>query len=201
MNHFIITLITLALGICGTVRALGGSTNLLEICAGLNALPHGFINSKINITDFLPPLEQDGRRPSVPAVWMPRRVVLSDEDFLSYNQTNHTFTVTAEVAKRFVNALRDPDGTKIHRKPVSWMDIPGIPFEMSVSGEPIYVGLFFSPLSSERYSCPIIEARFDLSEDPTNIVLFTIMAGAGEAFDVRSDPRILAALVKLGLAK
>ncbi len=76
-----------------------------------------------------------------------------------------------------------------------------MPFEVRVSGEPIYVGMFYSFASSTKYYCPLIYSDFDLSADSTNTVRFTIWAGEGETFDVRSDPRISAALVKLGLSK
>lgn len=78
--------------------------------------------------------------------------ILSDIDFVAFDTTTHTFTITAEAAKRLVMkfAQGDPSFKSSGETFYAW-DGGDTPFLLMTSGEPIYVGVFKSPFSAVYY--------------------------------------------------
>ena len=64
--------------------------------------------------------------------------ILSDADFVAWDVTNHTFVITPTAAKRVAGGCT------------------GGPFVLMASGEPIYLGLFGTSVSSSSVAVPVI---------------------------------------------
>lgn len=123
--------------------------------------------------------------------------LLSDADFVSYDPTNHVFTVTASAAFRLVRTISNG-------RP-SLLDVLETPFVVAAEGTPIYVGIISSPFSSTLYPIPTVWIS------PTVSANDTVDVSVGRGFDLalskkdspstdpRNDPRILQALQKLGI--
>lgn len=135
--------------------------------------------------------------------------VLSDADFVSYDNVNHVFVISAESAKRLsmkltghVGPTLRPTGNTGYLR--NWRDTP---FVLVADGERIYLGIFSTSNSSTIYSrLPTVFPTLKFGPaDSTNSVRFRIelfnprLDAQGPGADVRSDQRILEALKKLGL--
>jgi len=133
--------------------------------------------------------------------------LLADKDFLSYNLTNHTFTVSAATAKRLAVSLDPENPYKMASGEfVFWIGSPPRSFVLCAFGKPIYEGHFTSGYSSMVYRGPTIWCThsFLTSNDVAN-VSFAIHPsswppGANDP-DRRADKEIIRALKKLKLAK
>ena len=131
--------------------------------------------------------------------------LLCDRDFVSYDPTNHEFTVTAVAAKRLAKRLGIAGAPALHHSGLAVYDLEwrNTPFVILASGDPVYVGVLSTPLSSHGYRLPVVMPRVPYVEaTETNAVPFHIevMAERGHSWtDPRRDPRILAALRTLGL--
>jgi hypothetical protein len=142
--------------------------------------------------------------------------ILSDADFKSYDWTDHVFTIKAEAARRLFNerAKLRKSGAPIRRvadKTVYGFGGQDTPFLLVASGEPIYVGVFSSPLSSASYDLPTVWLAPESMSLPigstndyrfiiTTVKHFPTTPGATNAWiDMRSDKRIFAALEKLSI--
>ena len=134
--------------------------------------------------------------------------VLSDQDFVAYDSTNHVLTVTADGAKRIAKAMMRKETPSVTRAGVVGyhLDGPDTPFVLVISGQPIYVGIFSSPISSTTYSSPVIWPSLPfVREDSTNTVRLRIRFqklpnnDSQSLRDPRDDPRFLSAIKGLGL--
>ena len=86
------------------------------------------------------------------------RPILGDTDFVAFDTTSDTFTLTAEAAKRLVITLahREVNFVSSGETFNAW-DGGDTPFVLSAAGEAIYVGVFHSPFSSHMYAgVPVI---------------------------------------------
>lgn len=131
---------------------------------------------------------------------------LADRDFVRFNLTNQTFSVTAESAKRLAIALSPDNPRKLSNgKIVYGFDGAAVPFALVISGEIIYDGEFSSPLSSRSRTAPGIWARrIYVPVENTNRVTFDIVpadsiVGGPQSKANIYDARIRAAIKKLGL--
>jgi hypothetical protein len=136
------------------------------------------------------------------------RAVLSDGDFVAYDTTNHVLTVSADGAKLIAKAMMRREAPSVTGSGVVGyhLDGPDTPFVLVVSGQPIYVGIFSSPISSTMYSLPVIWPSLPfVREDSTNPVRLRIRFqklqndNAQSLPDPRDDPRFLSAVKGLGL--
>jgi hypothetical protein len=112
--------------------------------------------------------------------------VLSSEDILSYTQDTHQIELT-EAGYRRIQAL--------FPTPVR---VSGIPFVACVGDERIYLGAFWTPLSSLSFGGVTIMQPMDPNSRSIQIQLgYPGPDFAGQA-DPRSDPRILESLRAAG---
>ncbi len=120
--------------------------------------------------------------------------LLTADDLLAYDVTSHVFTLTMEAAGR-----------------VAALDVPtnGRGFVVAVEGTPIYAGAFWAPYSSLSYDGVVILVLPGYSAGagfPSESGTFRLELGyPGSGFfrgsDPRSDPRVVDALVELGIAR
>jgi hypothetical protein len=124
--------------------------------------------------------------------------LLSDPDFIAWNPTKHTFTITHTTFKRMADKW-----STAQRCPA------GIPFVLMASGSPIYIGVFGSQASSISTVVPtaipypdVTQEKVGARTDFTTNTIFEI----GRAYpsdelargpDPRDDKRLLAAVEKL----
>ncbi len=109
--------------------------------------------------------------------------VISADDIISYDFSMQTMKLRHGV--RFEN-LQIP--------------VRGLPFVVVANGQRIYLGAFWTPISSIPSPAPIIEPHFQAPADVLFVEPSYPTASAGQGPDPRSDPRIknaLAALHKL----
>jgi hypothetical protein len=123
-----------------------------------------------------------GRPKDVPLAEYP---VISEEDLVGYDWPRHTMTLR----HAFWHRIRFPN-------------LRGSPFVVVVDGEPVYVGAFYTDMSSFSCESPII--RFD--DRMTNRVVridqeYPAPSGIPGAKDPRSDTRIKNVLQALGRLK
>src|SRR5882762_3068121 len=76
--------------------------------------------------------------------------VLADKDFVAFDMTNQTFTITPEAAKRLAAKLCELAGTQPYVfKSGEYELIPyPTPFVLQASGDSVYVGAFYTETSS-----------------------------------------------------
>ncbi len=120
--------------------------------------------------------------------------LLTADDFLAYDVASHVFTLTVEAAER-----------------VAALDVPtnGRSFILAVGGTPIYAGAFWAPYSSLSYDGVVIMILPGYTDGPgfaPESGTFRLELGyPGSSFfsgsDPRSDPRVVDALVRLGIAR
>lgn len=116
---------------------------------------------------------------------MPKPII-ADADLLAYNASNHTVTVTRAAARRMVEAL----DAKLQ-----------VPFVLLACGEPIYVGVLTTYLSSTSSGVPAILTD-PLLSGRSSKARFTIdraypAAGFGRGEDPRGDTRVISAIERL----
>ena len=139
--------------------------------------------------------------------WAPTPVI-SDGDFVAFDATNHVLTVTADGAKRLAKAMMRRETPSVTGRGVVGyhLDGPDTPFVLVISGEPIYVGVFSSPISSTMYSSPVIWPSLPfVPEDSTNTIRLRLRFqklkndGSESTTNPWDDPRFLSAIKSLGL--
>ena len=140
--------------------------------------------------------------------------VLADSDFVTFDNSNHTFVITAEASKRLARLIWDlgkedapgwGDSPTILCDGYSYELIPtAAPFVLEAVGERVYAGIFDTPTSSEVFSGPVIRAEepFIKTNVPKNATFsFSIqLEDAGpfpSTLDPRGDSRVGAAVRKL----
>jgi hypothetical protein len=129
--------------------------------------------------------------------------VLSDGDFVAFDTTNHTFTVTAKAAERLSRSIRGEPPTILRKGYYELVPHP-TPFVLMVSGEPIYAGAFFTAFSSNGFDGPVImadEVFIKRKVRPSARFSFSIQLGypcsSRNTPDPRSDPRLVEAVQQL----
>ena len=120
--------------------------------------------------------------------------LLTADDLLTYDVTTHVFTLTMEAAGR-----------------VAALDVPtnGRGFVVAVEGTPVYAGAFWAPYSSLSYDGVVIlilpgysaGAGFPSESGTFRLDLGYPGSGFFRGSDPRSDPRVVDALVELGIAR
>ncbi len=115
-----------------------------------------------------------------------RYPLISDRDIENYDWNTHTLTVDRSVIRRI-------------RTPLVW----GTPFVVVADGEPVYVGAFYTAVSSQSCPAPVIMTDGFLNRTNT-LVIDRAYPGATSdqmANDPRSDARLKKALQALGKLK
>ena len=186
----------LAVSACCVLNAAEAATNLLSIHL---------------VADKAFPQWRHGSMPKPGDLKLMSPPVLADSDFVSFDVTNQMFAITAEAAKRLARKIwelgkRDAPG---------WGDAPTVyrtgnydlvpttaPFVLKASGEPIYVGAFYTPVSSSSFAGPVIvPVHLFICANLTNNVTFSIQPGYPGEFpgvaDQLRDSRIPLAVKKL----
>ena len=143
------------------------------------------------------------------SIKLAEKPLLADRDFVRYDKQNHTFSITADSARRMAKQL-DPkitpntlaDGTRAFLLSANdeWR---GRPFALLAERQIIYIGCFYNRFSSfSPYPLPTISLPTTVpldSQDPITFEITPHKDPTAESKDVRSDPRIARALERLGL--
>lgn len=112
--------------------------------------------------------------------------LLTAADLVSYSRASHVMELTPDAYAR-VRA--------IFPMPVR---VEGIPFVVTVDGEPIYAGAFWTPASSLSFDGPFIMQPFSEDQRLIRIELGYPSNVAFTASDPRSDARVMRALEAAG---
>jgi hypothetical protein len=111
--------------------------------------------------------------------------LLTMSDIVSYDAATHVFTLTTQATER-----------------LAALDVPimGPAFVLTVAGEPIYGGAFWTPLSSASYDGVVIMLMPDGSPAFGTYRIELGYPGPGffQGPDPRDDPRVLDALSQAG---
>lgn len=148
------------------------------------------------------PQWQPGSMPKPGSLTLISPPVLSDRDFVSFDSSNQTISITPEAAKRLSAKIRRGDAPAILNGGAYELIHYPTPFVLKASGEPIYVGAFFTPASSSSFAGPVIlpDTMF-ISANLTNNVIFRIKLGYPGTLpgmtDPRRDSRVVSAAQKL----
>ena len=133
--------------------------------------------------------------------------VIADSDFVSFDTISHKFVIKPDAAKRLSQSIWE-----LGKKDApNWGDVPTIlpggvhelipvpvPFVIKASGQPIYAGAFWTPISSSSYYGPTIHAAtFAIRTNLTKNVEFSIEPGSSRVTDLRGDSKIALAAEKL----
>jgi hypothetical protein len=198
MKHTMVVAIGILVPLVTSARDLG--TNILSLYLLANKTP-----TSVLFSEYLKLKE---------VKLMPTPVLVAS-DFKAYDRGLHTFRISAQAAKQLAKTILSINGidngpTVLHSgDKIYELCGPDTPFVLVASGEPIYLGMFSSPYSASSYSVPFIwaaPADTHLNINATNDVTFMIrlntvrldMYSVSAKQDVRSDPRILESLSKLG---
>ena len=112
--------------------------------------------------------------------------VISTADIISYTQATHTIQLKQDAYQRIQDLFLLP------------VDVDGMPFVVSVGGEPVYGGAFWTPASSlifdgvtimEPFASDTTIIRLELGYPSTDVV---------SGVDPRSDARIMETLEAAG---
>ncbi|MBN1248822.1 MAG: hypothetical protein JXC32_14270 [Anaerolineae bacterium] len=111
--------------------------------------------------------------------------LLTLADIVAYDAATHAFTLTTTATERLA-ALN--------------IRVSGLAFVLTVAGEPVYAGAFWTPLSSLSYDGVVIMLMPDGTPafGPYRIELGYPGPDFFQGADPRGDPRILDALVQAG---
>ncbi|MDR3457729.1 MAG: hypothetical protein P4N60_09810 [Verrucomicrobiae bacterium] len=180
-------LLLLTVGACFVLHSAMAATNLLSIHL---------------VVEKVFPQWHPGSMPKPDSLTLVSPPVLADGDFVSFDATNQTFTITPGAARRLAAGLRGGAAPILLNGGV-YDQIPDTaPFVLQAAGEPIYVGAFYTLVSSSAFAGPVIlpDTMF-ISPHLTNNVTFRIELGypgtSPGLADPRRDPRIVAAVQKL----
>jgi hypothetical protein len=112
--------------------------------------------------------------------------VISMADIISYTQATHAIELENDAYQRIQNLFLIP------------VDVDGMPFVVSVSGEPIYGGAFWTPASSLIFDGVTIMEPLASDSTIIRLELGYPTAEVVSGIDPRSDARIMAALEAAG---
>jgi hypothetical protein len=115
--------------------------------------------------------------------------ILSIDDIISYDKTNHTIELTQEAYNRIQQIFPMP------------VKVDGIPFVVCVGKDRIYTGAFWTPASSISYDGVVIMEPFDAKLTTIPIVLGYPGTEVFTGKDPRADPRIMKTLEDDGKLK
>lgn len=115
--------------------------------------------------------------------------IISTEDILTYTKDTHELELTKPAYGRVQQLFGLP------------VRVTGIPFVACVGEEPIYVGAFWSPLSSLSHDGVTIMQPFSTEEQTIQIQLGYVSPVVYVDSDPRTDPRIMNALDTAGKLK
>ena len=122
------------------------------------------------VADKVPRISLVKRSPTPEGLKLTDPPILSDTDFIGWNVTNHTFVITPAAAKRLVGSC-------------SWREKP---FVLLANGEPIYVGMFGTSVSSISAGVPTIltdsvarDCFMGITNLPTDVVRMIRQADPG----------------------
>src|SRR5688500_15052310 len=159
------------------------AAGILVTCADLHAAPTNTTTLAIFLFDAPKNLPLNGGTFDARSARLIGEPLLTDRDFLSYNTNTHTFSVSADTARRMAKQL-DPNiaphviasGVKVYElNPGEWR---GQPFAVLAGGETIYVGAFHSQYSSfSSYRVPLISLPVTVPLESKEPVTFEISAG------------------------
>lgn len=108
--------------------------------------------------------------------------IISSDDIVSYDKTNHTIELTREASRRLQQIFPMP------------VKVDGIPFVVCVGNERIYTGAFWTLLSSLSYDGVVILQSFDSTATTIQLTLGYPGPDVFTGIDPRADPRIMKAL-------
>jgi len=108
--------------------------------------------------------------------------IISDEDIVSYDQSNHIIELTSDAYARV---------QRIFPMPVR---VEGIPFVVCVGKERIYTGVLMTPASSISYDGVVIGQPLDKAKTTIQITLGYPSQEAFTGIDPRTDSRIMESL-------
>jgi hypothetical protein len=99
-----------------------------------------------------------------------------------YDRATHEMELTPEALARVQQLFSTPIRTN------------GIPFVACAGREPIYVGAFWTPLSSQSYYGVVILQPFAAEQTTSQLSLGYLGASSFTGQDLRSDARVMQAL-------
>jgi len=112
--------------------------------------------------------------------------LISDEDIISYQRTNHIIELSPAAYRRFQGEFPQP------------VKVAGIPFVVCVGSQRIYSGALWSPASSVSYDGVVILQPFDSDGTTIQLNLGYPEPKAFTGLDPRGDSRIVRALEQAG---
>lgn len=112
--------------------------------------------------------------------------VISSAEIVRYNWPNHEIELTEEAYNRIQRLFATP------------VDVQGIPFAVCVDSEPVYVGAFWTPVSSISYSGVVIGQPLSPDQRIISIGLGYPGRQAFTGQDPRPDPKIKRSLESAG---
>ena len=110
------------------------------------------------------------------------RPIISNDDIVSYDKANHTIELTHEAYTRIQQIFPMP------------VKVDGIPFVVCVGKERIYIGAFWTPVSSLSYDGVVIMQPFEAKPTTIQIALGYPVSDVFTGNDPRADSRIMNAL-------
>ena len=153
------------------------------------------------VADKVLPQSEPGTMPAPGSLNLISPPVLADADFVSFDLTNQTFTITADAARRLEAKVKNGPPTLLRD---GFFELIPYPTACVVTalGEPVYVGAFWTGFSSSSFFGPVmLPNEAFISMRSTNQVTFRIELGYPGTFpgtpDPRRDSRIVSAVQKL----
>jgi len=116
--------------------------------------------------------------------------LITDAGITTYSAASHELELTQSAYERILELQKNPR-----------MDVDGMPFVICVGNTRIYMGAFWTPISSLTFDSVVIMLPFDTDKRTINITLGYPASWAFTGFDPRSDQRILNALKTTGKLK
>jgi hypothetical protein len=120
------------------------------------------------------------------AVELRETPVLSIDDILTYGRQSHEIRLTAEAYRRVQDLYTLP------------VDTDGLPFAVCADGGRVYLGAFWTPLSSLSFDGVVIMQPMPMESDVIRIELGYPGPDLVTMQDPRSDPKVLHALTRAG---
>lgn len=108
--------------------------------------------------------------------------IISSDDIISYDATNHAMELTQAAYTRVRQTFPMP------------VKVDGIPFVVCVGKERIYIGAFWTPVSSLSYDGVVIMQPFETKSTTVQIALGYPVSDVFTGHDPRADSRIIKAL-------
>lgn len=112
--------------------------------------------------------------------------ILASDDIVVYDKATHTLALTPDAYARIQQIFPMP------------VKVDGIPFVVCVGKARIYLGAFWTPLSSLSYDGIVIMQPLDNSQTTIQVSLGYPAPEVFTGNDPRSDPRIINALAQSG---